>query len=63
VPYGAGSGGALRSLTVTRVTLTSTTSSIEGDHTNGKDGVAGSIPACTRLKRKPIATIGRRDVL
>ena len=45
VPYGADSDGAWRSLTVTRVTLTCAHSHKEGDHTNGKDGVAGSIPA------------------
>jgi hypothetical protein len=45
VPYRAGSGGAWWSLTVTRATVTCAASSIGGDRTNGKDGVAGSIPA------------------
>jgi hypothetical protein len=36
VPYGAGSGGAWRSLTVTQVTLTCAYSYMEQDHTNCK---------------------------
>jgi hypothetical protein len=59
VPYGAGSGGTWRSLTVTQVTLTCTAPLLVKDHTNGKDGVAGSIPAGGSTQRLTSGNAGQ----